>query len=361
MAAALSQDGKCITTSSAKSSQSGQENAGCSKDDLHVSVLLYAGATPSPEVQLHNLQEGHPSLAMISILHWSTAKALGLQSDMVSISDARIRSSMEHVNSSSLEERPGTIFFDVAFSVCASTSERSVAGGVFERGFIQSWQDFAAFPVTSVRVLELEIVGASEESPNLPPSQPSPHSSGRTHQTGQSDNQPGQDIWDEFKDMFWLWPVAGLACILLCVASCRLLHMKCCKQDRDSQKPWRDVAPTAHLQKDHFEARVIFESTTGTMASVAYDFDPNSDSGKKFASSGGLESTECLTVAKEDLLEIFARGEGWLYGRRSYDGSFGYLPESFVSYQGTVVMNHSTDKAQFPGTDVQEVVIAQIV
>jgi hypothetical protein len=297
---------------------------------------------------------------MISILHWSTAKALGLQSDKVNIFNTRIISGIEHVNSSELEERPATIFFDVAFSVCASTSDRSVAGGVFERGFIQSWQDFAAFPVTSLRVLELEMVGPSEESPSLP-IQSSPHSSDRTHHIGQNGEQAGQDIWDEFKDMLWVWPVAGLACILLCVASCRLLHMKCRKKDCDSQQTWGDVAPNAHLQKDHFEAQVVFESTTGTLTSAAYDFDPNGDSGKAFASSGGLESSECLTVAKEDLLEIFARGEGWVYGRRSCDGSFGYLPEPFVCYQGTVVMNNSFDKAQFAGTDVQEVVIAQIV
>lgn len=360
-ASALLRDGRCITTPSARNSRFGQEAITCAESELNVSVLIYTGTAPSPEVQLEHLLEGRPSLALISILHRSTASAMGLQSDKIIIFDARIMSTLGQDGSPSLEERPGTLFFDVAFSVCASTSDGLVAGGEFERGFIQSWQEFAAFPVTSLRVLEFEQVGAPKASSGLE-TQASPHESAATSPDEQDDDQLWQEIWDEVRELFWLWPVVGLVLILLCVASWRLFHAKRSRRGAgDYPKQWGDVAPNVHLQKDHFEAQTVFEGTIGTVASVAYDFDPNSESGRAFASSGGLETNECLTVTKDDLLEIFARGEGWLYGRRHCDGSFGYLPEPFVFYEGAVVMNLSSDDTILAGTDAQPVVTAQMV
>lgn len=289
-----------------------------------MSLTLVVGTVPSPEVQTEHLRTGQPSLALVSILHWSVASALSLPSDKFKIFGAKLIADTFAGNASG---QSGLIFFDVSLTICAPASEELVSGGVFEKRFIQTWQQFAAFPLTTVRVLELK--SSSADSPQVS-RRPPPHVPPADDAAASNVDGDASVAWKEF---FWLLPAGGLAVVLCLFTTWRLLRSKCSRSARDSPAHWRDVAPTAQLQQHHLEAQNWTEGPGGgTLASVAHDFDPLSDDGAVFANSAGLDGSECLKISKGDLLEVFANGEGWLYGRRSGDGFFGYVPEPCVSW-----------------------------
>jgi hypothetical protein len=258
---------------------------------------------------------------MMSILHWSTKAAMHMPVSFVS---AQLLSNMANYDKETQASGAGLLFFDVKLSFCASASDKLIAGGTFERRFSKSWQTFLAFPTATVRLLELKELHPGREIEDTVSKRPRPQLVGAT-MSAQADSE-NSATWEDF---FWLWPAAGLIVVLSFIVAFLLLRRA--KRSRDSERHWRDVAPAARLQQHQFEAQSSPQGPGGgTLAIVAHDFDPCSEDGSVFAAAAGLESSECLTANRDHLIEVFACGEGWLYGRLSGNGLFGYLPEPCV-------------------------------
>jgi len=308
--------------------QEGRLYGNCGKDEVQFSAVLIVATAPSPEAKLDNLRRGKPSLPLVSILHWSAASALGVPPEQIRLFDVKLTADAALNRSSEKGENGGLLLFDASFTGCALDSVELAPGGVFERRFGQAWQKFAAFPVATLRLLELKgdprdtAAITRHPPPHLPP--------GATDSADHAEEN--QSL--EWKDFVWLFPAGGLAVVLLCVTSWQLVRLRrWSKRARDSPRHWRDIAPTTHLQQHQLEAQALPDGPGGgSLASIAHDFDPNSDDGNVFAASAGLEATECLKISEGDLLEVLARGDGWLYGRRSGDGLFGYVPEPCVCW-----------------------------
>lgn len=320
-AAALLLNGQCIATSAKVPS----DHASCSKDgQLGASVLLVVGiGAPSPELTAEDLRTGKPSAATTSILHWCTASATGANFDKTRLAEIKLITAR---NSSSV------LFFDISFSLCTEGVAELVHASIFERRFIEAWQGFAAFPITSLRLLELNKqqdaaadgqTGTVQHARSQPPGPPP---AGSSVDVEKATRDP------TFKELVWFWPALGAALLLLVCTVCRLVrhkyknHGKSPHQDNDSG----DIVPGPHPQEPPIPATVPQGPSGGSLASVAYDFDPCSTDGSPFVAAAGLEPSECLTVTKGDIFEAFARGEDWLYGRLRSSGLFGYLPEPCI-------------------------------
>jgi hypothetical protein len=329
------QDGRCITRRSALGAQhqkGAHEN--CTEGKKNISILVTFGCTTSPEMNLQHLLEGRPSLGMMSILHWSTEAAMRMPVDLVV---AQLLSNVNSYDKETLASRPGLLFFDVRFSFCASSSDSLVAGATFERQFSRALQTFAAFPTTTVRILELQEVHSQAEIEKEISKKSSPHVTTLSKRIGKQDDP----AWKAF---IWVWPAAGLCVVLsFVVAFCVLRKARRFGVDHDSPRNWRDVAPAV----DQCEAQSFPQGPEGgILAIVAHDFDPSSEDGSVFAATAGLEATECLTANKNHLVEVFARGEGWLYGRLSGNGLMGYLPEACVYWIGLNNAREATNQPE---------------
>lgn len=289
-------------------------------DDLSATALLVAGATTSPELSSENLAAGRPSTAMDSILHWCAASAMGVDLAKIQLSDTKL---ISHGN---LTGR-GLIFFDISFSLCASGTSQLVSGSIFERRFAEAWQSFAAFPVTSVKVLELQDRRSASQGGHhgiMKQARSQPLAGGQSQKADNANN----DI--SVEQFLWIGPALGVALLLLACVTCRWVRQKYKNKGSASPRHWGGVAPGAHLQQHSPSQAVPQGPGGGSLASITYDFDPNTADGMVFAASGGLEPSECLKASKGELIEAFARGDGWLYGRLSSTGLFGYLPELCV-------------------------------
>lgn len=321
-ASALLKDGRCI----AKRSGLSIEKANCSKDELGAKALLVVGTTPSPEMSSENLVSGVPSAAMNSILHWCAASATGVDIDRMKIIDAKL------IATTSSAQAAGLIFFDISFSFCASGVTELVPGNLFESRYVQAWQSFAAFPVTTVKVLELQetVDSDGEDGPQTVTMIARPHPHGSA--SGRQKDQEEADDGPRLEDFIWFGPALGVALLLLVCVSCRLVrHRRKNGVSRPlSPSNWSGAAPGQGRGQDCASQALPEGPGGGTLASISYDFNPNSMDGSVFAAAAGLEASECLEVSQGDLLEAFARGDGWLYGRLSSSGLFGYVPEGCV-------------------------------
>jgi len=266
------------------------------------------------------LAAGRPSMAMNSILHWCAASAMGVDFGKIQLSDTKL------ISNGNVTGR-GLIFFDISFSLCAAGAAQLVSSSIFERRFAEAWQSFAAFPVTSVRVFQLqERRNASQGGHDgiIKQARSQPPVGGQSRQTDKANN----DL--SLEQFLWIGPALGVALLLLACVTCRCVRQKYKNKGAASPRHWGGVAPGAHLQQHSPSQAVPQGPGGGSLASIAYDFDPNSADGMVFAASGGLEPSECLKASKGELIEAFARGDGWLYGRLSSSGLFGYLPELCV-------------------------------
>jgi len=262
---------------------------------------------------------------MSSILHWCAASAVGVDIDRMRIIDAKLIST-----ANSQTRAAGLIFFDISFSFCASGATELVPGNLFESRYVQAWQSFAAFPVTSVRLLELQETVDTGDGPQTVTMVARPHPVGPAR-SGQNDREEA-DHGPRLEDFIWFGPALGVALLLLVFVLWRLLRHRHKNGVSRPLSPshWSGAAPTRQTSQEGNSQALPQGPGGGTLASIAYDFNPNSMDGSVFAASAGLEASECLSVSQGDLLEAFARGDGWLYGRLSSSGLFGYVPEGCV-------------------------------
>jgi hypothetical protein len=234
-------------------------------------------------------------------------------------------------NYSMMAGAAGLLFFDMRFSLCADGVAQLVHPAVFERRWINAWQSFAAFPVTTVRLLELEDKSTQNLGRHTDPATqavPLPAGPSSTSAEEESGRHP------KFKELIWIGPALGIGLLVLAVMIIRLLRHKYKNKGAESSRQFRDVTSSAYVE-DLPVSQTVPQTAPrgaggGSLASVAYDFDPNGPEGLQYVVAAGLEADECLSASKGDLFEAFARGEDWLYGRLVSTGLFGYLPEPCV-------------------------------
>lgn len=327
--------------------------ASCKPGELVATLEAAVGCSPSPELNTEDLITGSPSPAMLSILHWCTARAMELELSQVRLTHTTFVTADR--NRSQTEDEPSLMFFDLKWGFCADGVARLPPGAAFEHRLASALQDFAAFPRSVLRILvysedPLELRNGSVFRWSTP--LPMPSEDDRV-------SLPPEDDNFLMRHLFWMGPGAVLIVVLLmfvCMCSVQLRR----KQLRNAILPQRAGRAGLMHSWGGGDTRDIPQGPGGgNLASVVHSYDPNTEDGTVFATAAGLESFECLKAAEGDLLEVFARGEGWLYGRISGSGLFGYLPEDCVLWVDGVGASPSVDNSCSQSAVVQNHEVAE--
>lgn len=302
----------------------------CTAGELAARVLLVWGISQSPEINHAHLSFREPPISLGLVVHWSTARAMQLDRNKVRIIRLRLIPALQD-QYSQFEQQVnvlGVLLFDVDFEFCAANTTALPHGAKFEKRFTMAAQEFAAFVPSSMRVLELDELtwkgtgtpeganGTNTVEESLP-SWPGPLT-----------EEDGGHTYN-YIIMMVLGAVLVLAFVGLTVGIVKLRHQRHAKPGLPYFNTPAPLSPTRSA------ARILPDDTLqgpggGTLASVVSPLDPSSERGAAIAVAAGLETSECLNVANGDLVEVLAKGEGWLYG--SAGGLWGYLPESCITW-----------------------------
>jgi len=290
--------------------------------------LLALGTLLSPELAGEHVQTGEASPALLTILRFASARAVGLGDRPGEVSIVRVRLLVApDVDRQQVAASRGPVVVDIDLEFCTSRGEAVLLDGAdFEHRVAVSVQGFAAFHPSALRVLEFEDLSPKHESePEASTIQPNARDIPTT-------SLPGQERWVPDSPLIpgdalvWLSASLLVATVGLSLSLWQLHRRRRLKQERIRLEFEAAVPGLEEMSAEAAAANI------SPVAMVLYPFDPLTEDAGVFAAAAGLEPTECLKVAVGDLVDGIAWGEGWLYGRLVSAGLFGYLPAECVQW-----------------------------
>jgi len=313
-------------------------------------VLLTAVLWSSPDVGPHDVSNGLVPPALLTILQLATSAALGVGTERVALTDVKMtsrRSGASSWNASTV----GLLVFDLSLSFCAAPGiQFSIDPRGFERSILLLSQEFAAFHMGTIRLLNLRdhCAAMSEatwgaaltEGLGMPNS-----TSGLFQQQAASDSDSGgsrsNSTWKALACSVWV--LLGLSlCLAIVVRTCLFCRKKIGAKgdvavDLEAPAGLTPVERMSGQEQPSLEVsprlgspRGGHRNAAGAMVSAKSAFDP--------AESEHIPEFEgrYLALRMGDILEVVCDStSGWLYGFHvGRSEQLGYFPENRVSWIG---------------------------